>query len=312
MALIQSTLTTRLMTCGRYVLSSTKAAKGMSLMLSTSVRSVGRIARVPRSVFVALGVCAASGLVSVGPAYGQTTVAQAAPTQPPTSRSPQRADLEKAAQTFELCARNDKSSDRRSACLNQAGIIRARLAQGDFQPGHRILLFVAGDSALSDTFTVRGDQKLQLPNIPEVKLAGILNSELQGYLQTQLAQYIRNPAVRAQALLRVSVSGDVANPGFYSLPIDTPVSDVIMTAGGPAPSADMSKSVLRRGNTVVVKQAGLQEAFRSELTMSDIGARPGDELYVPAKASSNRWQKTAAVVTAVSGIAWTLVFIANR
>ena len=282
-------------------------------MLSTSIRSARRIVMVPRSVVVALGLGLAAGaVVGAAPAYAQATVAQAAPTQPPSSRTPQRSDLEKAAQTFELCAKNDKSSERRGACLTQAGIIRARLAQGDFQSGHRVLLFVAGDSVLSDTFTVKSDQKLQLPNLPEIKLAGVLNSELQGYLQTQLAQYIRNPAVRAQALLRVSVSGDVANPGFYSLPIDTPVSDVIMTAGGPTPTADMNKSVLRRGKDVVVKQAGLQEAFRSELTMSDIGARPGDELYVPGKATGNRWQKTAAVVTAVSGIAWTLVFIANR
>jgi len=298
---------------GRYVLSSTKAAKGISLMLSTSLRSALRTLRVPRSIRIAAGLCAATGaLVGAAPAYAQATVAQVAPTQPPSNRTPQRSDLEKAAQTFELCARNDKSADRRGACLAQAGIIRARLAQGDFQPGHRILLFVAGDSVLSDTFTVKSDQKLQLPNVPEIKLAGVLNSELQGYLQTQLAQYIRNPAVRAQALLRVAVSGDVASPGFYSLPVDTPVSDVIMAAGGPTSSADMSKSVLRRGKDVVVKQAGLQEAFRGELTMSDIGARPGDELYVPAKAAGNRWQKTAAIVTAVSGVAWTIAFLVNR
>jgi polysaccharide export outer membrane protein len=262
-------------------------------------------------VVVALGLCSVAA-VGAGPANAQTKVAQAAPIQTPVVKTPQRSDLETAAATFERCANSDKNSERRDACRVQAGIIRARLAQGDFQPGHRILLFVAGDSALSDTFTVRSDQKLQLPNLPEIKLAGVLNSELQGYLQTQLAQYIRNPAVRAQALLRVSVSGDVGSPGFYSLPIDTPVSDVIMTAGGPTASADMSKSELRRGNTVVVKRAGLQEAFRSELTMSDIGARPGDELYVPGKPTGNRWQKTAAIVTAVSGIAWTLVFIANR
>ena len=280
-------------------------------MLSTSIRSARRISKVPRSALVALGLCSAGGAVG-SPAFAQATVAQAAPTQTPTNRTPQRSDLERAAQTFELCAKNDKSADRRSACLTQAGIIRGRLAQGDFQPGHRVLLFVAGDSVLSDTFTVKSDQKLQLPNLPEIKLAGVLNSELQGYLQTQLGQYIRNPAVRAQALLRVAVSGDVASPGFYSLPIDTPVSDVIMTAGGPTATADMNKSVLRRGKDVVVRQAGLQEAFRSELTMSDIGARPGDELYVPGKATGNKWQKTAAVVTAVSGVAWTLAFLINR
>ena len=299
---------------GRYVLSSTKAAKGMSLMLSTPVHSARRTILIPRSAFLALGLCSAVGVSPVlsHPVFAQTTVAQAQPTPSVSHKNPGRTELQEIAKNFEICAKTDKSADRRSQCLTRAGTIRGRLAEGDFQPGHRILLFVAGDSALSDTFTVRSDQKLQLPNVPEIKLAGVLNSELQPYLQTQLAQYIRNPAVRAQALLRVSVSGDVASPGFYSLPIDTPVSDVIMTAGGPGPSADMNKTVLRRGSTVAVKQAGLQEAFRSELTMSDIGARPGDELYVPTKSTGTKWTKIAAVTTAVTSIGYTLIWLTNR
>jgi protein involved in polysaccharide export with SLBB domain len=191
-------------------------------------------------------------------------------------------------------------------------MIRKRLAEGDFQSGHRILLFVVGDSALSDTFTVRADQKLQLPNLPEISLAGVLDSELQGYLETQLARYIRNPSVRAQALLRVSVTGNVANPGFYSIRTDTPVSDVIMNAGGPAPSADVRKVELRRGNDVVVKREGIQTAIRSELTMADIGARPGDELYVPAKPDGSRWAKIAGATASVTGIIWTIVYITRR
>jgi polysaccharide export outer membrane protein len=173
-------------------------------------------------------------------------------------------------------------------------------------------LFVTGDSALSDTFTVRSDQKLQLPNLPEISLAGVLDSELQGYLQTQLAQYIRNPTLTAQTLLRVSVSGDVAKPGFYSVRVDTPVSDVIMEAGGPSSSADMNKTELRRGSTAVVKRDGIQSAIRAELTMSDIGARPGDELFVPTKSVGSRWTKVATVAAGVSSIAFTVFWITGR
>jgi protein involved in polysaccharide export with SLBB domain len=173
-------------------------------------------------------------------------------------------------------------------------------------------MFVVGDTALSDTFTVRADQRLQLPNLPEISLAGVLDSELQGYLDTQLARYIRNPSVRAQALLRVSVSGDVASPGFYSVRTDTPVSDVIMNAGGPTSSADMAKTELRRGSSVVVKRDEIQTAIRRELTMSDIGARPGDELYVPAKPDGSRWAKFAGIAASVTGIAWTVVYVTRR
>ena len=283
-------------------------------MLSTSTNSARRIVSVRRSILGAVGLFALSASPGQGisPVLAQTAVAQATPITAPARRASRREDLEQAAAVLEQRAKAERDAGRRSEYMRQAGVIRARLAQGDFMPGHRILLFVGGDSALVDTFTVRADQKLQLPDLPDITLAGVLDSELQGYLKTQLAQYIRNPDVRAQALLRVSVSGDVASPGFYSIRTDTPVSDVIMTAGGPSSTADMGKVVLRRGSSVVVKKDGIQEAIRSEMTMTDIGARPGDELFIPTKAQGSNWQKIAAITGSLTGIAWAVMWIAGR
>lgn len=261
------------------------------------------------TVGVALLAAALSGISS---ASAQTLAAQTAPVPTPRATSPKREMLETALRNFESCAKTSKDSDKRDDCLRQSQVVRKRLSEGDFQPGHRILLFVDSDSALSDTFTVRADQKLLLPNLPEISLAGVLDSELQSFLATRLAQYIRNPSVRAQALLRVSVTGDVASPGFYSIRTDTPVSDVIMNAGGPTSSADVRKSELRRGSAVVVKKDGLQTAIRSELTMSDIGARPGDELYVPSKADGTKWTKIAGVAASLTGIIWSVVWLVRR
>src|SRR5688572_9291043 len=283
-------------------------------MYPHSTSSARRITSIRRLLLGAIGLFAASAAPTNGVSSitAQTAVTQAAPTAQPARKVTRREDLEIAAANFEQRAKSERDSKKRAELLRLAASIRARLINGDFQPGHRILLFVGGDSALVDTFTVRADQKLQLPDLPDISLAGVLDSELQGYLQKQLAQYIRNPDVRAQALLRVSVSGDVGSPGFYSIRTDTPVSDVIMTAGGPSPSADMGKVVLRRGNEVVVKQEGIQAAIRSELTMTELGARPGDELYVPTKPAGSNWQKIAAIAASVTGIVWTLVYIADR
>ena len=283
-------------------------------MLSSNLSSARRIPAIRRSRLGALVAFALGAtLVSFSaPGVAAQAAAQVAPVSTPDRTNPRRQILEDAAKNLETLAGSTKDAAKRADLLRQAGMIRKRLAEGDFQAGHRILLFVTGDSALSDTFTVRGDQKLQLPNLPEISLAGVLDSELQGYLQTELAKYIRNPTVRAQALVRVLVSGDVANPGFYPIRTDTPVSDVIMNAGGPSPSADVKKTELRRGSAVVVKRDGIQTAIRSEMTMSDIGARPGDELYVPAKPTGSPWTKVAAVTATVTGIIWTIVWISGR
>lgn len=282
-------------------------------MLSTSRTSARRTRSFRRSLFGAIGLLGLGAVPSeqVTPISAQTAVAQATPVASAARKPSRREDLETAAANLQQRARSEKDADRRAELLRQEAVIRARLAQGDFLPGHRILLFVGGDSALLDTFTVRVDQKLQLPNLPDISLAGVLDSELEGYLRKRLAQYIRDPDVRAQALLRVSVSGNVGSPGFYSVRTDTPVSDVIMTAGGPGPTADMRKVVLRRGNAVAVKKEGIQEAIRSELTMTDIGARPGDELFIPGKPEGSNWQKIAAATASLTGIIWTVVWIAR-
>lgn len=281
-------------------------------MISTFIRSARRIGSIRLSRLVTLVISAIACPVLVGSATAQTTSTPVAPVATPERISARRSTLEEAAKNFERLAASEKDAGKRAGYVGQARTIRKRLVEGDFQAGHRILLFVTGDSALSDTFTVRSDQKLQLPNLPEISLAGVLDSELQGYLQTKLAQYLRDPSVRAQTLLRVQVSGDIGKPGFYSIPIDTPVSDVIMNAGGPSPSADMNKTVLRRGSSVVVSRDGIQAAIRSEYTISDIGARPGDELYVPAKPVGTRWTKVATVAAAVSSIAFTVFWITGR
>jgi len=278
-----------------------------------SARRIASIRRLSLGGLVGAALVGAPG-IGVGNALAAQTTSpqQAAPVPSPERVSPRRQLLDSIATNLERCSRTDKDANRRSNCLQQAKTIRKRLREGDFQAGHRILIMLAGDSALSDTFTVRADQKLQLPNLPEISLAGVLDSELQDYLQTQLARYIRNPTVSAQALLRVSVSGDVGNPGFYSVRTDTPVSDVIMNAGGPASTADINKTELRRGNQVVVNRDGIQTAIRSEMTMSDIGARPGDELFVPSRPSGTRWTKLAAATATITGLVWTVVYIAGR
>src|SRR5207237_3777844 len=98
--------------------------------------------------------------------------------------------------------------------------MRMPRATGDFQPGERIWMRVDSEPALSYTFTVTtaGTVSLPSPVNHEIPLRGVLRSELQSYLVQQLSQYLRSPAVRARALVRVSVQGGVVRPGYYAVP----------------------------------------------------------------------------------------------
>ena len=240
----------------------------------------------------------------LAPALAVFAVASVALAQPPRTRVSREELTEAANRTRQSCMAQ-KNSSARAACLKQEQRIRERLRDGDFQPGHRILLSVYGDSALSDTFTVRADRKLLLPNLPPLSVVGVLDSELETFLKEQLSQYLKNPTVRAQGLLRVSVLGAVGQPGFYSFPMDFAITDVIMEAGGPAGDAEMNRAEIRRSGAVAVDKKGMQDAFRLGLTLNDVGVRPGDELVVPS-GSRSRWQKVATVAGVVTGLAWTV------
>ena len=241
-----------------------------------------------------------------------TVVAASSLAAQSTARQPvSRAELEAVKARALTAAKNTNDEKTRRSHLLTAQRIETRLRDGDFQAGHRILLAVYADSSLTDTFTVRADRKLLLPNLPPISVAGLLDSELEPALQKELGKYLRNPTVRAQGLLRLSILGAVASPGFYSFPMDFLVTDAIMEAGGPGKDAKMDRSEIKRSGSVVVNREGMQEAFRLGLTLNDIGARPGDELLVPGEQTKGKWQTVLTVASVVTGLAYGVSLLVN-
>lgn len=192
----------------------------------------------------------------------------------------------------------------------EAARIRERLKAGDFLPGDRIVLTVEGDTALTDTFTVRAGGLLSLPNLPDASLSGILRSELQAHVTTHIARYLRNPSVTASSLIRLAVSGEVQRPGFYPVPADVPLSDIVMAAGGPTQTADLGRMKIRRGTVELLSPTDLRIAVVNGLTVDQLNLLSGDEISVGARPRTN-WALVLTGVTAVMGIVTTVVSLGN-
>lgn len=150
-----------------------------------------------------------------------------------------------------------------------------------FQPGDRILLYVEGDSALSDTFTVVAGPALRLPILGEIPLAGVRRSDLEAHLTRELGRYIKHPVVQARALIRVSVVGEVTRPGFYAVPIDLVVADALMLAGGATQDARVDRLEILRDNSSLWSGSRLQTAIARGATLDELGIRTGDRIQVP-------------------------------
>jgi protein involved in polysaccharide export with SLBB domain len=188
-------------------------------------------------------------------------------------------------------------------------LIRTRLDNGDFQAGDRILVRVEGEQALSDTFTVGPGPELVLPQIGAVPLGGVLRSELKSRLETHLAQYFREPAVQVRSLVRILVDGSVAKPGFYAVPPELPLADVLGVAGGLAPQAKVSEMRVERGRDKLWSGELLQQALGRGSSLDQLSLRAGDRVFVPAGRDSERTIRLLGILVTIPVALYTLTQI---
>ena len=219
-------------------------------------------------------------------------------------RQARREELEKAAKFAENASTTAPDEKTREKYRLDAEVIRQRLANGDFIPGDRILILVQGDTALTDTFTVRGDRMLPLPNIPPISLQGVLDSELEEYLTKELLRYIKEVQLEATPLVRISLVG-FPQGNFFTVPVDQAITDVITAAGGWGSPAAVAhdKAVVRRAGHVFMDARSTAEAIRLGKTVGDMALRDGDELYVPDRTSAGfNWPLALSIVGTITGL----------
>jgi hypothetical protein len=224
-----------------------------------------------------------------------------------TRRQATREELERAAKANESAALNADEKTR-AKLISDAAAVRNRLANGDFIPGDRILLLVQGDTALSDTFTVRGDRMLPLPGIPPITLQGVLDSELEPHLTKELQKYLRQVTLEATPLVRISLVG-FPQSNFYTVPVDQAITDVITLAGGwgSIGSVAYEKTVVRRNGRVLMDAKSTGNAIRMAKTVGDMALRDGDELYLPQSSSiggRSGWQAVIGLLGGISTVYW--------
>jgi len=189
----------------------------------------------------------------------------------------------------------------------EASALRARLRDGDFHPGDRVTISVAGEAAMSNTFLVRAGNVLNIPSLPEISLRGVLRSELRDVLIREIGRYIKQPEVQVTTLVNVAVLGAVTKPGFYMVAPDAPITDVLMAAGGPAGNSDLGLSRLMRDGVSVADGSQVRRLLESSYTLDDVGIQSGDQLIIGEQ--THRWQGVSALVGIASLITTTYVLL---
>ncbi len=207
-------------------------------------------------------------------------------TADPTGLYATRAELKSLLAHLEQVEREGRGKEAEHA-RKTIPIVRARLGEGDFRVGDRVALVVEMEPELTDTFVVRTGQTLVLPVIGAISLQGVLRSELERYLRRELRRYIRDPVVYARPLISISVSGHVGHPGFYELPAEARLNDVLMAAGGPVREAHIEGIRIERDGEKILQGEALRQALIEGRTLDQLNLRAGDRLIVPREGIFN-------------------------
>ena len=162
----------------------------------------------------------------------------------------------------------------------QSAAIRQRLRDGDFQVGDRIVVTVVANETRTDTLIVRPGRIIELPGKITIPLTGVLRSELQTLVETEVLKFVKAHQVVATPLMRLAILGHVARPGYFAFASDIPLTDAIMSAGGPSATADLERSIVRRGNQEYRSAKDTKAAIAKGLTLDQFGLTAGDELIV--------------------------------
>ena len=183
---------------------------------------------------------------------------------------------------LDLTSTNEELEDyEREWAVRRGDDIRARLQLGDFRQGDPVGIKVTGIPLLPEQLTVEPGPNLFFPDLNErISLAGVLRSELEAHLTTELKQWIKDPQVQASSLIRLTVTGGVRNPSSYSLAPDTPFPDVIIAAGGFTATSSYEGAKIQRGGTDIWKGDELQDAIRRGETLDQMHLQAGDEIVV--------------------------------
>lgn len=233
------------------------------------------------------------------------------PSEDPTRSLASRRQLQSELSALEQTALQAAGDDERDLARTQAATIRRRLAEGDFRVGDRIALHVLGDTALSDTLVVQAGQRVVLPGLADVSLEGVLRSELPDRVTAALKRFLRDPKVRTESLLRVGISGDVGRPGFYSVPFEALLSDLVMVAGGGTGSTDLRRITIRRGEQILFDEKGTLAAIQRGYTLDQLDLRVGDEVNVGSRQERN-WGLILGIAGTLLGVATFVATLGNR
>lgn len=166
--------------------------------------------------------------------------------------------------------------------------------------GDRISIDVFEVPQYSGTYQVPIDGVISLPLVGGVPIGGLTLEQASNLISSRYSAFLKRPIITIRLLstrpLNVFVSGEVKNPGSFSIPLiggagDQPgiqyptLSEALKAAGGVTLASDISQIQVRRRTSGGGEEAfavNFQDFIETGNPRSSLTLRDGDAIYVPA------------------------------
>ncbi|WP_377476965.1 MAG: polysaccharide export protein [Microcoleus anatoxicus] len=154
-------------------------------------------------------------------------------------------------------------------------------------PGDQIAIQVQRFPELNFTGAISPEGIIIMPLIGTVNVRGLTVEQTQQRLRERLAQFLKNPQVFASLLVQrpvvVTVTGEVARPGFY--PLQTPqIPAALAAASGTTPTAELRAVRVRRtlpSGAIAEQIVDILTPLQTGVSPPDLRLEDGDAIVIP-------------------------------
>lgn len=171
------------------------------------------------------------------------------------------------------------------------------------RPGDAVRLELRDEPDLTEEYPVGPSGDVMFPLVGPVRVAGRPFEEVRAQLREAYARELARPDFLATPLMRVTVTGEVAEPGLVMAEPTLTLADLVAMAGGALPTAKRDRVDL------------LRDGERRELDFSTgssallMPPQSGDALHVPRRSwvSENLNILVSALATVAAATVTTLI-----
>ncbi|NEQ38364.1 MAG: polysaccharide export protein, partial [Okeania sp. SIO3I5] len=177
-------------------------------------------------------------------------------------------------------------------------------------PGDRINVKFLELEELSALYLIPADASISMPMIGSVSVGGLTIQQFIKVISTEYLRFFKevpllSVSIVAPRPVNVLISGEIANPGAYTVPLNSgsgdprpgiqnpSITEAIDLAGGATLTADLSQVKVSRGQTSRGRQEfqiNLWQLITNGDGCQNITLRDGDSIFIPTANNSNLTQ----------------------